>query len=207
MKTFQDLKIKTLVSPEKAIEEITKFLPDAWKRNKDREADLAKHLANINYCFEFQSASIGHAMLFLSPMEGMMKVPNIVPMDKIELTIDEYNRILDVFINDGIKGHFEFEVTKSDVELSDLIGEESVEKFYAFSRCANKSTGRAHPSDEARWFDFVMSTVRNDDFISLEELRFFLIEDGWDEQSAFDLSLDYSYGFNAMQYALARGIE
>jgi hypothetical protein len=207
MKKFQDLKIKIVGNQEQTIEGIEKFLPDPWKRNINLEADLKARSGQEQYCFEGEAVNIGRAKLWTMPFGDELKVTNIVPLDKDQLTIDEYNCFLNIFIQGGLEGHFEYEVTKSDVELSDLVSAESVKKFEAFSGLANKSTGYSHPSDEARWFEFILSTALKDEPISHDELTFFLKEHGWDEQSAYDLSLDYSYGFRAMRHALAGGVQ
>ncbi len=79
--------------------------------------------------------------------------------------------------------------------LEDLLSDESCRKFRKFSRTANKSTGRAHPSDEEKWLEFIYSILKNGEYLAIEDLRFFLQEDRWDEQTALELSLDYEYGY------------
>jgi hypothetical protein len=202
MKKFQELTIKTTAAPDHTAADIAAFLPSTWARNADREADLVINMGGKFFCFEIKSTPIGGARLWATPSEKGLAVTNIVPSDKSELTPDEYNEILNLFIRQGVEGHFQYEVTKPEVKLTDLINSESADKFRRFSSSANKSTGHSHPMDESRWMDFLYSIVKHDESLETDELVFFLREDGWDEESAQDLAADFSYGFRAMKYAL-----
>ena len=98
--------------------------------------------------------------------EGYVKVCNIVPLQKNQLTIDEYNQLLDLFYNDIARVYGE---THDDIKVVgpssgqfnplDYISEEALKKLTLFCNAANKSTGSSHPCDEERWFDFICQTV------------------------------------------------
>lgn len=202
MKKFQELTIKTTATPDETAADIAAFLPDQWTRSPDREADLKLNVGGKFFCYEIKSSPAGPARLWASPSEKGFTVTNIVPMIKTELTKDEYNQILRLFIRDCVDGHFQYNVTESDVKLTDLISSDSYEKFHAFSASANKSTGHSHPLDDVRWLNFIYSMATRNESLDSDELEFFLMEDGWDEQSAQDLASDFSYGLRAMKHAL-----
>ena len=95
-------------------------------------------------------------------------VPNIVPLETGNLTYAQYNAILDDFIK-RIAGPivekigFEISATKAEQTLDDWISKEAALKLRRFSVTANKSTGASHPSDERRWFDFIVAVHRSED--------------------------------------------
>lgn len=203
MKKFQELTIKTNSTPEEAARAIATHLPPQWMRDAKREADIVLNVGGKFFCFEIKASPAGAARLWATPSDDGISVRNIVPIDKPELTPDEYNEILGIFVRDAINGHFKYEMSKPEVKLADLIGKASSEKFRAFSSSANKSTGHSHPLDDTRWLDFIYSVVKHGESLDSDELQFFLREDGWDEQTAQDLAADFSYGLRAMQHALA----
>ena len=203
MKRFQELTIKTTSTPEETVRAITAQLPPQWMRDAKREADIVLNVGGKFFCFEVKASPAGPARLWAAPSDGGIAVKNIIPIDKTELTPDEYNEILGLFVRDAINGHFKYEISKPDVKLTDLVSKATSEKFRVFSSCANKSNGRSHPLDETRWLDFIYSVARQSESIESDELQFFLREDGWDEQSAQNLTEDFSYGLRAMRHALA----
>lgn len=65
-------------------------------------------------------------------------------------------------------------------------------KLRRFSGAANKSTGASHPSDERRWFDFIVAVHRAGDKLDAARLARWLHEaEGWDEDSAHKLAGNY----------------
>lgn len=73
-------------------------------------------------------------------------------------------------------------------------------KFEVFSKTANKITGHSHPNDENKWFEFIYSTLIHNEYLLPDYLQYFLIENGWEKQTAYELSLDYEYGYNAIKF-------
>jgi len=198
MKVFQELKI---LDKGKFNDLVIKKnnLSSEWKRNLEREKSFEKDTSDIAYCFDYLGEALNKAKLWVMEKGSYYTVTSIVPQEKNRLDEDEYNALLSEFITKNLKG-FDCKISESDVTLIDLAGEALSKKFYSFSRLANKSTGRTHPCDEKRWFDFVLSCLKKNEYIIPEYISFFLIEDGWDEQSAFDLSLDYEYTYQVMKY-------
>jgi len=201
MKVFQELTILTQGDPN-AVERIEAALPVTWRRDKDRE-DQSNHSPSTQiYAFIQRTALFDNAFLVLRNDDLGLAVSNIVPLHRSEFSIDEYNAVLMDFVAILKSTQYEIRLGKSEVELTDLIGPDLAYKLRAFSSLANKSTGHSHPSDEKRWLDWMFSMVRDHQTIEFEALVFFLRQQGWGEESAYQLALDYSYGSRAMEYAL-----
>ena len=156
--------------------------------------------------------------------QGYVKVCNIVPLQKNQLTIDEYNQLLDLFYNDIAKVYGE---THKDIKIVgpssdqfdplDYISEEALKKLTLFCNAANKSTGSSHPCDEERWFDFVCQTVDDGRIFDYDTLFKFLQDDeywgkkgkefsgviggfAWDEVNAEELASEYDNYVRILQY-------
>lgn len=156
--------------------------------------------------------------------EGYVKVCNIVPLEKNQLTIDEYNQILDLFYVDIAKTYCE---THKDIRIVgpsseqfdplNCITEKALKKLTLFCNAANKSTGSSHPCDEERWFDFICQTVDDERIFDYDTLFKFLKdedywgkrEDGfpgvmgqfaWDEENAEELASEYENYVRILQY-------
>lgn len=206
MKTYQAMEITYKDSPHRTLDEIQSRLPNDWKRDFDSEQNLFKMGGQRQACFNYIVGDVPVAKLWMAEGPNSLKVTNIIPQDKNELTIDEYNKIVQEFAKVVLEGSgLGFTLTKADLSLEDLLSEESVKSFRSFSHLANKSTGRAHPLDKKRWFAFIYSTLKNDEYIDPDSLQCFLIEDGWDSETAVELSLDYEYGFASMKFATEVG--
>jgi len=204
MKVHQELKIQLLDSVEYTL---AKFTPSQhWQRNVEKEKKLIDFFPpESQICFYFSAKPELSSSLWLieksDNLSHYLQVTNIIPERKTELSIDEYNGILQNFVDCNLKGSgLQHELSKADVSLLDLLSDESCEKFTVFSTTSNKTTGRLHPSDEEKWFEFIYSTLMHDEYLHPNDLQYFLIEDGWDKSTAFELSLDYEYGYNAMKY-------
>lgn len=144
-----------------------------------------------------------------------LSVGNIIPLEKNELTVDEYNAILLKFYNDVIKPYKESGTDLSISQPSDdvfeptsVISKEALKKLEVFCSAANKSTGSSHPSDQERWFDFVCQTVDDGRMFDYSNLCNFLQDENywgekpdsfigvmgkfaWDEEHASELALEY----------------
>lgn len=195
MERHQDLYIEG--TGLKVIEDLSAAVSGEWSRNEAGDIDTSGP-----FCFELNNS----ARLFIALHVNGVEVCNIVPSKKSQLTIKEYNSILNKFLDDVVKksrmSGMRYRITEEEYSLVDIIGEESADKFKRFSILANKSTGRSHPLDQKRWFEFIYSLVVNDKNINTVELEYFLTEDGWNEKDAFDLIVDFEYAYGAMKFAL-----
>lgn len=153
-----------------------------------------------------------------------LKVGNIIPLEKDELSVDEYNDILVKFYNDVIKPYKQINTEISISEPSDdtfdpttVITEVALKKLEAFCNGANKSTGSSHPCDRERWFDFICQTVDDGRMIDASTLATFLKDEdywgnkpdgyigvigkyAWDEDKAYELALEYESLCEIIEY-------
>lgn len=156
--------------------------------------------------------------------EGYVKVTNIVPLQKNQLTIDEYNQLLDLFYNDIARvyrdTHDGIKVvgpSSDQFDPLDYISEDALKKLTLFCNLANKSTGASHPCDEERWFDFICQTVDDGKIFDYDTLFKFLQDEeywgkkengflgvighfAWSEEHAGDLALEYDNYVRILQY-------
>lgn len=156
--------------------------------------------------------------------EGMLRVNNIVPLEKDQLSISEYNQILDLFYTNVVvpycKQHSDITVTgpsSGQFDPTDYITEEALEKLKLFCKFANKSTGATHPCDEERWFDFICQTVEDNRMFDYNTLYSFLTdkeywgeptknfievmgEYAWSDDMAAELAMEYENYICFLQY-------
>lgn len=202
---FQELKVDlSKNSEEVVIEKILKNLDNiTWKRNMSSENELSGSVTINQYCFDYFKNSSMVAKLWIVKIENKLSVSNIVPHQSSQLSILEYNEILNNFVNSVlIKTGILYEVSKESPTAEDLLSKNSKESFFAFSNYANKSSGRYHPADEERWFKFIYATLKNKDELDSETVRNLLIDDGWDSETAYNLGKDYSYAYDAMKFVI-----
>jgi len=85
-------------------------------------------------------------------------------------------------------------LTSDTRDIQDWVSTKTAMKLQQFARLANKNTGIGHPQDQARWFDFVVATHTEPTTLDSEILARWLEEtEGWPEEKAYDLSLEYEY--------------
>ncbi len=218
MKIYKELKFKGDKAALDAFSsEIYNFFPDDWvkpKKNRllkeyiiaDYIGDLAPHAeVSIYYGSEIWR-------------EGVINVGNIIPLEKGQLTKEEYNKILDLFKLNIIIPYCEkyknIEVIGSTTDNFDplsVITENALSKLILFCNTANKSTGSSHPCDENRWFDFVCQTVDDDKTFDYNTLLEFLKDSDywnkyktsdnvWSEARATELASEYDNYVRILKY-------
>ena len=142
--------------------------------------------------------------LFMWDANGPFEVFNITPTYKDSLSEKQYNHILNRFYNDVIEpisNQFELKVqfSKSNISFKDLIGLNSFHLLKNFSNLANKSNGHSHPLDFERWLQFVLSIHRSNSSIQISDFTKWLIENNWNESTAWKLGLDLDYALKVLK--------
>lgn len=156
--------------------------------------------------------------------QGYIKVGNIVPLRKDQLSIDEYNAVLDLFYEDVIVPNQTYlkgiKIVGPESEVFyplKYISQKALDKLERFCNSANKSTGSSHPSDEERWFDFICQTVDDNRIFDYDTLFRFLMDEeywgkrdegfvgvmghfAWDEEHAGELATEYDNYVRILQY-------
>lgn len=210
-----------------ALEEFRRLAPTFangdWKYSKP-EGVMKEYIA-----FDYMGDKVEHsevAIYFGTDVwrEGSFRVVNIVPLQKNQLSIDEYNAVLDLFYNDIIVPNrskmLEIKINAPESDIFDplkYISKEALSKLEKFSNMANKSTGSSHPCDEERWYDFICQTVVDGKVFDYDTIfRFLKDEDywgtrekgfigsmgrfAWDEEHAAELASEYDNNVRILQY-------
>lgn len=204
MKEFQDLQISIDKNSFGAFSEYISSISNLWVRDSEKEDSVTRFTGEEMYCYNFISDDEEIASLWLSEKDtNYLYVSNIVPIKSSSLTIDEYNKILRLFCEQILskaqkKFDFKLVISKDNIELEDLLTDDSAKALRAFSALANKSTGRSHPLDQKRWFEFISLTFHSEKKISPELLEKYLIEDGWDQNTSLELACDYEYSIDLL---------
>lgn len=186
------------------------------KEFKNRVLDFPKGEWTFNYitiqdkdylAFIYNGEILPAATLYIMIEEHKTEwsVDNIVPINKCELTYDEYNDLLDNFYNNvlekiKIKGIEYIYESDPDYNILDEISINALTYLQAFSNAANKSTGSSHPLDRERWFKFICETVNDNKIIDTNNLTRYLCEDlGWNQDRAFELGCEYEFGVGLLE--------
>lgn len=207
LKVFRDLEFYGNDSSfSQLIEGIEKRLSNGWTRSREDENHISGAFSKIPYCF--QCSEYGErksALLWLMDKYyedqdrnyQTLYVANIVPIENQQLSYDQYNYILKEFFEKFAKPvaeelHIDSKLTDDEQGIDNWISESVEEKLLAFSHSANKSTGSSHPSDEKKWFDFIVATHKENATLNSEILQRWLIEiENWNEEVAWNLISEY----------------
>ncbi|MFR3727673.1 hypothetical protein [Lacrimispora sp.] len=203
MKTFKEFYLRGNGVNLKEFElNIASFVSGDWKLKSNNPSDDDF----IVFSYIGQEVERANVYLYLKDCDGVgYKISNIVPSEKSKLDFDEYNAILDKCVQDCIlpcaeKYNLESEITSENVSLENYMSEESKKKLHAFSVMANKSTGSSHPDDQRRWHDFICQTVISGDKNVTSILRRWLVEEGWDDENATELTIEYEQGLALLEH-------
>jgi hypothetical protein len=170
-----------------------------WHRDHERESSMMSD-GSTDLAMVFahpRTSELPACVLTMLFASDGFRVTNIVPVEVGELSIREYNSLLNDFrhrILDAVAkaGDFELEVTPSIQTIDHWIGAPAATALRRFSSLANKSTGAAHPLDRDRWFDFVIAVYHANEAISTDLLARWLQEvEGWSSEFAYELAGEY----------------
>ncbi len=127
-------------------------------------------------------------------------VPNIVPTESRELSMDEYNAVLKDFAKKiakpaAKKCGFTVKLTKPFQTLADWLSPQSAEALRVFSSLANKGSGSANPLDQQRWHRFIIAVYKSRRSFDAGMLDRWLKEVGhWHEDDANKLVIECEQG-------------
>lgn len=139
------------------------------------------------------------ASLFLWSNAGGYEVTNIVPRNGDGLGERGYNAVLSDFVERVVRpasarAGFRIEATAAEQTLEDWLPDAAASALRRFSATANRATGSSHPSDQARWHTFLIAAHGAAPALGTDLLRRWLIEDGWTEDRARELAVEYEFG-------------
>lgn len=207
MKTFKDVYIRVgEAGIVDYIKDVTAALEKPWKRAYENEEN-SKYLGEVAFCFQRE----GDSMLPAAGLSIFQKdsntwyIPNVVPIESGQLSYDEYNEIITEFYNSCLaptseKSGIAVDISTGELNDEDIVGETSAKLLKAFSSCANKSTGSSHPLDRERWFAFLIEASKSQDEIDTGDLKRLLQQQGWSEEIALDLVIEFEFGRDLIKY-------
>lgn len=223
MKTYRELYFRGSQEQLKGfVEEIKKYAVGNWRM--EPQTDRWKEYLFFDYVGN--SVDKARVSIFMGDniSKGELMVGNIVPIEKSQLSVDEYNAVLVKFYDDVIKPYkecgTELDITQPSDDIFDpisIISEEALKKLKSFCYMANKSTGSSHPYDQERWFDFICQTVDDERIFDYTTLANFLQDEtywgkkteefigvigdfAWDEEHAYELASEYERACEILQY-------
>ena len=210
MKQFKNLDITGPVEQQLTfINDVSANLPDHWHRDHDAESrleDVDRVSKDSWFAFTYETKD-GEppSRLSLVRENKRLYVSNIVPLEFGQLSIAQYNRILDEFAG-ILSNHLSTDsdlainVTNDDAAITDWVSTNAVELLKRFSVLANMSTGSSHPNDFQRWVDFLIVVHKEDSNLSSEFLAQWLDEElGWHSDQARELASEYGFARDVLR--------
>ena len=185
MKIYRELYFRgDSVQLENFTNEIKKYTTAEWEYGRED-----KYTSAWIY-FDYLGSKVDNARVCISTgkyiLQGELKVTNIVPLEKDQLSIEEYNAVLQKFYGDIIvpysssnHGISIMEPSTDEFDPRSIITNLALAKLEAFCNGANKSTGSSHPCDQERWFDFICQTVDDGMMFDYSTLADFLQDESY----------------------------
>ncbi|MDO6814007.1 hypothetical protein [Tenacibaculum soleae] len=204
MKTFKELKI--ISEPEKLSTLVVKLQTvdlDRFLYNSEKTLDYAKMIGKkSDQVLTFESPEIRGAVAYvwLVADENELKITNITPNKSGQLSIEQYNSILDEFndiiIKQNIDNQYQVIISSDSKTIIDYAGLKVSEKLQVWINSANKSTLNTHPLDFQRWASFLISAHKNQSELTSVQLEKYLIEEIGipDDELVNKIAIDYEYG-------------
>jgi hypothetical protein len=178
-----------------------------WRHNPEREEQVSKQVIDGADVLVFERSAaddLPAASLFLWSAPNGYEVSNIVPPNPGQLSYSEYNALLREFVKRVVtpaaeRAKFEVRLTAAQQSIDDWVSPRTALALRQFSAAANKSTGSSHPLDRKRWLRFIIAAHQESSRLDPSRLARWLHEaDGWDEDSAHDLAIQYEFGLDLL---------
>lgn len=180
-----------------------------WPHAKEQEDKLRKYASGDKdedvVVFSYAGSKYPSADITLWQRDNGYAVTNIVPTEFGQLDIAQYNNLLGDFVEQVVNKAnsqqvLQVRMSEAIRQLDSWTSEGAAKALRSFSLLANKSTTNSHPSDAARWEDFVIQAHRSKTNPPADILMRWLIEvDGWDYTSANKLAIDYEGGISLLE--------
>lgn len=213
MKTYQDLEIHLDNDKyQEYVEDLSSTLEKTdWKVRNDIASNYKKNsfsTSKIVLCIEtpelhYEDNPI-KGVIWIWDYSGYLEVFNITPLIGNNLDFDQYNFILNQFYSlfiDPLNSKYSARIilSKPLMQINETIGNNAYEALVSFSNGANKSTGNTHPFDFQRWCEFIFVIFRNEIKLGASELIVWLEENGWSNDMAYKLGLEFEYSLNLLE--------
>jgi hypothetical protein len=201
MKVFRNLNlIGTASEQTRLIDLVEQQLSNGWVRDREREAEL-KSRSGYDYttftCSKTASRPAAE-LSFVTDENGDLNVSNIVPKGLGELSEDQYNAILEEFLTRFI----EHAAKELDIQIITTPAEKSIDNAMSLEMskllkqfsATGKASGGKHPLDERKFLNFIVQAHHERSLLDETELTELLLEDGWSDSRAAELSSKYGFG-------------
>jgi len=205
MKTFKDLTVKSSI--ENLISLVEKLQGDYssnFKYVPEKSEDYASMIGKKkNEVLTFESPEIMGAVAFVWMVIGEekdLRITNITPNKSGQLSIEQYNSILDTFFDNVIKpnvnDNYQVILSTDTKTIIDYAGQETAEKLEVWIKSANKSTLNTHPLDFERWSSFLISAHQCESELTTTQLEKYLVDEIGipDDRLVSKIVIDYEYG-------------
>lgn len=221
MKSYQDLQLLQGFKEKEKLDFLRKIkerLPKNWIYQKtlldnyEKNSGLSAKTLLVVLSPEIKSKK---ANIWLRANENAIEVINIVPENSNELNYEEYNTILNEFLDKcilSIPGYenIPFEMSLDDISIQEILPPNVYQLLSQWEIGCNKDTGNTHPIDETRWMDFLIGLHKayNYDFNYpkenfIEIFKRWLLEEKTEwrnrEDIAYKLIGDLEYGLDLLE--------
>ena len=199
MRTTNELTIRgERTHLERLLARVEALLRDGWKRDREAEERLGRRGPPRPWARCFSCTARGDR-----PAAGLwvhargpneLYVANVVPLEKQELSEEEYNRLLAGFEREFLapaaaEVGAETEVVQHRLTLEDDLSPEAVRLLRAFSSSANHTS--LHPNDRRRWNAFLVRVHQDEALFDPALLDEWLQQEGWPEDTRCQLVGEY----------------
>jgi hypothetical protein len=183
---------------DRLLARVEALLRDGWKRDRQAEERLGRRGGAGPWGFCFSCTARGDraaaALWFHARSPNELYVANVVPLDKQELSAEEYHRLLSEFEREFLRPAaaevgVETEVVQHRLTVEDDLSAEAVRLLRSFSTAANRAC--LHPSDRRRWNAFLVRVHQDEALFDPALLDEWLQQEGWPEDTRCQLVGEY----------------
>ena len=206
MKVLRNFKhfFSSITHLQSAINTIDSNLTSNWAKDQNWSNESSKGALQdgIYHIYVYKGNDLPKAGLCFMQREMSLEVVNIVPTEKSELSVDEYNVLLTDFISTAFSKLMKF-ISPDAANLRTYLSQTSEKLLANFSYLANRRTVHHHPCDKENWYRFILSVYRRREYKKLHEdnLRILLQETyGWSEEAADELASSYRESLNLIRF-------
>jgi hypothetical protein len=196
---------------EALMEMASRNLPPGWSRDLALEGRLkARSFDEGRRCYCFRAEHLDflpNADLFVIEIDDRtLKVSNIVPRNQAQLSIGQYNALLEEFADRIVRPYADqagvtIELTSKHFDLDELLSKTAVRKLLAFTAGPDVETTASRKDNRRRWLDFIVTAHQDGKRLPARVLRRWLIEvGGWDPDEADRLAAEYDFGAEVLDF-------
>jgi hypothetical protein len=189
----------------KLVERIEAAPENGWKRDRAIEERLWRptNAKPSTYCFttpDDLDQPLSH--LLVRKMRDRLELSSILPVERVLLTEEQHNSILDQFKEGFLKPvvaglNVEARIDPFRVKMEKILSWKALDKLQLFSDSADKQTIR--PLDRLRWNRFVTQVHIDSSALDSEELDWWLEDSGWPEEPRRRLAEWYEEGLSMLK--------